>query len=123
MKRDGKSASQRAGTPAPKTCATCGRTIEWRKKWERDWDNVKFCSDACRTHKPGARDKVLEDTILRLLRDRGAGTTICPSAAARAVAGGGTCSDDRAAWEPRKEDSGQEGREEGFLRKRVLARF
>ncbi len=89
-----------AGDHAPKTCAACGRTIEWRKKWERDWDNVKFCSDACRTHKPGARDKALEDTILRLLQERGAGKTICPSEAARTVAGGGTLSDDRAAWEP-----------------------
>ena len=84
----------------PKSCATCGRTIEWRKKWERDWDNVKFCSDACRTHKPGARDKALEDTILRLLHERGAGKTICPSEAARTVAGDGTLSDDRQVWEP-----------------------
>ncbi|NCP82676.1 MAG: DUF2256 domain-containing protein, partial [Rhodoferax sp.] len=20
----------------------------WRKKWERDWDNVKYCSERCR---------------------------------------------------------------------------
>ncbi|MCE2855814.1 MAG: DUF2256 domain-containing protein [Ilumatobacteraceae bacterium] len=32
----------------PKTCVTCGRPFEWRKKWERDWDNVRHCSDACR---------------------------------------------------------------------------
>jgi hypothetical protein len=77
-----------------KTCAACGRTITWRKKWERDWENVKFCSDACRSNRPGARDAELEATILRLLQERGAGKTICPSEAARAVAG-----DDRAAWE------------------------
>jgi hypothetical protein len=78
-----------------KTCATCGRTITWRKKWERDWDNVKFCSDACRSHKPAAKDKALEETILRLLHERGAGKTICPSEAARAVANSG----DRTAWD------------------------
>ena len=89
-----------AGDHAPKTCATCGRTIEWRKKWERDWESVKFCSDACRTHKPGARDKALEDTILRMLHERGAGKTICPSEAARSVAGGGALSDVREEWEP-----------------------
>ena len=89
-----------SGGHAPKVCATCGRTIEWRKKWERDWDSVKFCSDACRTHKSGTRDKALEDTILRMLQERGAGKTICPSEAARTVAGEGTLSDDRAAWEP-----------------------
>ena len=31
-----------------KICPACGRPFAWRKKWERDWDRVKFCSDACR---------------------------------------------------------------------------
>jgi hypothetical protein len=31
-----------------KHCATCGRIFAWRKKWERDWPNVRYCSDACR---------------------------------------------------------------------------
>ena len=31
-----------------KICAACGRPFAWRKKWERDWDNVRYCSDACR---------------------------------------------------------------------------
>ena len=39
---------------------------------------------------------MLEGTILRLLRERGAGKTICPSEAARAVAG----DDARETWEP-----------------------
>lgn len=34
-----------------KICSACGRPFAWRKKWERDWDNVKFCSDACRRGK------------------------------------------------------------------------
>ena len=89
-----------SGEPAPKVCATCERTITWRKKWERDWENIRYCSDACRTHKPGAQDAALEATILRLLHERGAGKTICPSEAARSVAGGGESSDDRPAWEP-----------------------
>ena len=30
---------QRVGTMTPtKPCAVCGRTITWRKKWERDWE-------------------------------------------------------------------------------------
>jgi hypothetical protein len=33
---------------APRICAACGRPFEWRKKWARDWDNVRWCSDACR---------------------------------------------------------------------------
>lgn len=79
-----------------KTCASCGRAITWRKKWERSWDEVRYCSDGCRSHKPSAQDHALEATILELLDARGAGKTICPSEAARAVAG----SDDRDAWEP-----------------------
>ncbi|MSP65404.1 MAG: DUF2256 domain-containing protein [Flavobacteriaceae bacterium] len=31
-----------------KDCIQCGRPFAWRKKWERDWDQVKFCSDRCR---------------------------------------------------------------------------
>lgn len=34
-----------------KICPACGRPFSWRKKWERDWGNVKFCSDACRRRK------------------------------------------------------------------------
>jgi hypothetical protein len=32
-----------------KPCAACGRPFAWRKKWARDWESVRFCSDACRT--------------------------------------------------------------------------
>ncbi|MBK5945941.1 DUF2256 domain-containing protein [Rhodobacter veldkampii DSM 11550] len=32
-----------------KICATCGRPFRWRKKWARDWEAVRHCSDACRT--------------------------------------------------------------------------
>ena len=31
-----------------KICATCGRPFTWRKKWERNWDEVRYCSDRCR---------------------------------------------------------------------------
>ncbi|MFW2829461.1 DUF2256 domain-containing protein [Sphingomonas sp. ID0503] len=31
-----------------KTCPSCYRPFAWRKKWERDWEHVKFCSDRCR---------------------------------------------------------------------------
>jgi hypothetical protein len=31
-----------------KTCPVCGRAFTWRKKWERDWETVVYCSDACR---------------------------------------------------------------------------
>ena len=31
-----------------KLCAVCNRPFAWRKKWEKLWDEVKYCSDACR---------------------------------------------------------------------------
>ncbi|MBB3780291.1 hypothetical protein FHY12_003933 [Xanthomonas arboricola] len=31
-----------------KPCMHCGRPFRWRKKWERVWDQVKYCSDRCR---------------------------------------------------------------------------
>ncbi len=31
-----------------KDCVVCGRPFVWRKKWEKVWDEVKYCSDACR---------------------------------------------------------------------------
>ena len=73
--------------PADKTCASCGRRIEWRKKWERDWDEVRYCSTACRKHKVSDIDERLEASIVGLLAQRRGGATICPSEAARAVGG------------------------------------
>jgi hypothetical protein len=76
------------GRPA-KSCAACGRQIEWRRKWERDWDQVRYCSAACRRHGVDDTDRRLERTILELLDTRAAAATICPSDAARAVGGDG----------------------------------
>ncbi len=32
----------------PKICERCQRPFEWRKKWAAEWENVKYCSKACR---------------------------------------------------------------------------
>lgn len=69
-----------------KSCAVCGRAIEWRKKWARDWESVRYCSQACRRRKLDDTDVALERAILDLLRQRARGATICPSDAARSVA-------------------------------------
>jgi len=34
-----------------KICVVCGRPFSWRKKWEKAWAEVKYCSDKCRMHK------------------------------------------------------------------------
>ncbi|MDB3892386.1 DUF2256 domain-containing protein [Alphaproteobacteria bacterium] len=36
-----------------KICATCQRPFNWRKKWARDWEQVRYCSKRC----AGARSK------------------------------------------------------------------
>ncbi|OZB18875.1 MAG: DUF2256 domain-containing protein [Rhodobacterales bacterium 34-62-10] len=41
-----------------KTCVTCGRPFTWRKKWEKVWDEVRYCSDRCR----GERGKTKNGT-------------------------------------------------------------
>ena len=69
--------------------------MTWRKGWAKNWDEVKFCSDACRRHRVGDVNQRLQAEIMRLLRERGAGKTICPSEAARAVA----ATEERTAWE------------------------
>ncbi|WP_394368133.1 DUF2256 domain-containing protein [Flavobacterium kayseriense] len=32
-------------------CLVCNRPFTWRKKWEKVWDEVKYCSDKCRSNK------------------------------------------------------------------------
>ncbi|MDG1911287.1 MAG: DUF2256 domain-containing protein [Flavobacteriaceae bacterium] len=32
-----------------KICLTCMRPFSWRKKWERDWEEVKYCSKKCKS--------------------------------------------------------------------------
>ncbi|MFS8137886.1 MAG: DUF2256 domain-containing protein [Thermomonas sp.] len=31
-----------------KICPVCQRPFTWRKKWERVWDDVRYCSERCR---------------------------------------------------------------------------
>ena len=68
-----------------KTCQACGRTIQWRKKWAKNWDQVKWCSDRCRRQKVRPVDQQLETAIEQLLNSREAFKSICPSEAAKLV--------------------------------------
>ena len=34
-----------------KICLRCGRKMTWRKSWAKTWNEVKYCSDACRDKK------------------------------------------------------------------------
>jgi len=31
-----------------KTCLACGLDFAWRRKWARDWENIRFCSESCK---------------------------------------------------------------------------
>ncbi len=70
-----------------KTCTRCGRSFTWRKKWARDWAQVRYCSKGCRDHGVTAADRRLEVDILALLDRRPTSASICPSEVARAVGG------------------------------------
>ncbi len=37
-----------------KECVVCGLPFTWRKKWARDWENVKYCSLRCRAAPAGS---------------------------------------------------------------------
>ncbi|MFN4082598.1 MAG: DUF2256 domain-containing protein [Bacteroidia bacterium] len=30
-----------------KICLVCNEPFTWRKKWEKNWENVKYCSKSC----------------------------------------------------------------------------
>jgi hypothetical protein len=34
-----------------KVCSVCERPFVWRKKWEKVWKEVLYCSDKCKMNK------------------------------------------------------------------------
>ncbi|MFZ9877183.1 MAG: DUF2256 domain-containing protein [Chitinophagaceae bacterium] len=40
-----------------KICKTCLRPFTWRKKWEKVWNDVLYCSDKCRMSKNKPKDE------------------------------------------------------------------
>jgi hypothetical protein len=34
-----------------KPCMGCGLAMTWRRRWSKNWADVKYCSDACRRAK------------------------------------------------------------------------
>ncbi len=74
-------------TPLEKHCVVCGRIITWRKKWARSWNEVRYCSDACRKRGIQPVDQQLETAIMNLLAQRPRNATISPDDAAQLVVG------------------------------------
>jgi len=50
-----------------KVCVVCGRPFTWRKKWERNWDEVTTCSKSCnakrRSANKKANDEIKDDKV------------------------------------------------------------
>lgn len=63
--------------------------MAWRKSWERNWEQVRYCSNGCRKRGVSDVDQALEAAIIELLDARARDASICPSEAARAVGGEG----------------------------------
>lgn len=38
-----------------KPCVSCGLSMSWRKRWAKNWEEVRYCSEACR--RAGPQDK------------------------------------------------------------------
>ena len=34
-----------------KICIVCELPFTWRKKWEKNWTKVKYCSERCKRNK------------------------------------------------------------------------
>ncbi|WP_407650138.1 DUF2256 domain-containing protein [Aequorivita echinoideorum] len=47
--------NKKKGLPQ-KICPVCKRPFNWRKKWERDWENVIYCSKKCQKNKNNPQD-------------------------------------------------------------------
>ncbi|MBS9718985.1 DUF2256 domain-containing protein [Pseudohalocynthiibacter aestuariivivens] len=44
-----------------KICHVCARPFSWRKKWEKVWEDVRYCSAKCRaTRKTSAANEGMQ---------------------------------------------------------------
>lgn len=68
-----------------RVCRVCGDRITTLRRWSNAPGRFEFCSDVCRKRGLSVRDQEIEGAILRLLEERAAGVSICPSEVARAL--------------------------------------
>lgn len=47
-----------------KICVICNRPFTWRKKWEKVWADVKYCSDRCRNDAKKQNNKITSKIIV-----------------------------------------------------------
>ena len=39
----------RKGDLPSKICEFCQKPFNWRKKWSRDWETIRYCSQRCKS--------------------------------------------------------------------------
>lgn len=61
--------------------------MRWRAAWADVWNEVRYCSAACRSRKVTPQDRALEGAILDLLAQSAPKAAVDPSDAGRAVGG------------------------------------
>lgn len=69
-----------------KTCLWCYRPFDFRKKWEKTWEKVKYCSEDCRANSKNKkkileRDRLISKTI-EMVEERKP-KSLCPSEVVR----------------------------------------
>lgn len=89
LPRLGVAANFRAMSKAPlptKICQSCARPFSWRARWAQTWDQVAYCSAACKGG-PSSLSVALEQQLLALAVQRGAKKSACPSEAVLQLCG------------------------------------
>ncbi|WP_084191647.1 DUF2256 domain-containing protein [Algiphilus aromaticivorans] len=46
--------SRKKSTLPEKNCPVCRRPFAWRRKWARDWEAVRYCSERCSRNRGAA---------------------------------------------------------------------
>jgi hypothetical protein len=64
-------AMRRKGDLPEKPCLVCGRPFAWRKKWAKVWDEVRYCSDACRGRRSAVKAEGEANAVPERQRHRG----------------------------------------------------
>ncbi|MBL7471669.1 DUF2256 domain-containing protein [Robertkochia sediminum] len=54
---------KKKGDLPEKICLTCERPFSWRKKWQRNWEQVKYCSERCRRNRKNTESSGSETTF------------------------------------------------------------
>jgi len=45
-----------------KICVICNQSFNWRKKWEKDWDQITTCSNRCNTERKDKQRKLNKES-------------------------------------------------------------